>query len=57
VLNFIGRGVFIGVPGAVTDLIKSVIHQVLAGRPRHVASIDSRPRVSFHYLLESIAAK
>jgi hypothetical protein len=57
-------GVFIGVPGAVTDLIKSVIHQVLvdrpshvAGRPSSVASTDSRPRVSFHRLLESITAK
>jgi hypothetical protein len=37
VLNSIGRGVFIGVPGAVTDLIKSVIRQVLADRPSHVA--------------------
>jgi hypothetical protein len=57
-------GVFIGVPGAVTDFIKLVIHQVLAGRPSHVAdrpsslaSTDSRPRVPIHRLLESITAK
>jgi hypothetical protein len=31
------RGVFIGVQG-VTDLIKSVTRQVVAGRPSHVAS-------------------
>jgi hypothetical protein len=58
------QGLFIGVPGAVTDLIKSVIHQVMAGRPSHVAdrpssaaSTDSRTRVPFHCLLESITAK
>jgi hypothetical protein len=64
VLNSIGRGVFIGVLGAVTDLIKLVIRQVLAGRPRHVASwpssaasTNSSPRVPFHYLLDSVTAK
>jgi hypothetical protein len=41
VLNSIARGVFIGVLGVVTDLIKSVIHQVLAGRLRHVAGQPS----------------
>jgi hypothetical protein len=63
-LNSIGRGVFIGVPGAVTYLIKSVICQVLAGLPSHVAgqpssaaSTDSRPRVPFHHLLESVTIK
>jgi hypothetical protein len=57
-------GVFIRVPGAVTDLIKSVIRQVLAGRPSHVAdqpssaaSIGSRPHIPFHRLLESVTAK
>jgi hypothetical protein len=52
------RGVFLGVPGAVTNLIKSVICQVLAGRPSHMAgrasstaSTDSRPQVPFHRLL------
>jgi hypothetical protein len=54
----------IGVPGAITNLIKSVIRQVLAGRPSHVAgrpwveaSTDSRPQVLFHCLLESVTAK
>jgi hypothetical protein len=37
-LNSIGKGVFIGVHGGVTNLIKSVTRQVLAGRPSHVAS-------------------
>jgi hypothetical protein len=37
----IGRGVFIGVQGGVTDLVKSVTCQVVAGRPSHVAG---RPR-------------
>jgi hypothetical protein len=27
-----------GVHGGATDLVKSVTHQVVAGRPRHVAS-------------------
>jgi hypothetical protein len=31
------RGVFIGVQGGVTDLVKSVTHQVVAGRPSHMA--------------------
>jgi hypothetical protein len=29
-------GVFIGLQGGITDLIRSVTHQVLAGRPSHV---------------------
>jgi hypothetical protein len=29
--------VFIGVQGGVTDLVKSVTRQVVAGRPSHVA--------------------
>jgi hypothetical protein len=37
-LEFISRGVFIGVPGAVINLIKSVTRQVLAGRPSRAAS-------------------
>jgi hypothetical protein len=63
-VEFYRHGVFIGVPKAVTDLIKSVIRQVLAGRPSHVAgrpssaaSIDFKPRVPFHRLLEKITAK
>jgi hypothetical protein len=31
------RGVFIGVQGGVTDLVKSVTHQVVIGRNSHVA--------------------
>jgi hypothetical protein len=63
-VNSIGRGVFIGVPGAITDLIQSVIHQVLAGQPSHVAGrpggaaiTDSKAQVPFHRLWESITAK
>jgi hypothetical protein len=63
-IEFHWQGVFIRVPGVVTDLIKSVIHHVLVGRPSQVvdrpssaASINSRPLVPFHYLLESITAK
>jgi hypothetical protein len=62
--EFHRQGVFIGVPGAITDLIKSVIRQVLvsqpshmAGRPWGAASTDSRPRVTFHYLLKSLTTK
>jgi hypothetical protein len=64
VLNSTGRGVFIGVPGEVTDLIKSVRHQVLAGRPSHMAnrpwssgSIDYQPRIPDYRLLGSITTK
>jgi hypothetical protein len=63
-VDFHRQGVFIGVLGAITDPIKSIIHQVLAGRPSHVASrpssaasTDSRPRVPFHCLLESVTTK
>jgi hypothetical protein len=49
VLISTGRGgVFIGVQGGVTNLVKSVTHQVVVGRPSHMvggtqdpASIDS----------------
>jgi hypothetical protein len=37
VLISTGRGVFIGVQEVVTDFVKSVTHQVVAGRPSHVA--------------------
>jgi hypothetical protein len=63
-VEFHWQGVFIGVPGVVTNLIKLVIRQVLASRPSHmadrpssVASTDSRRRVPFHHLLESVTAK
>jgi hypothetical protein len=42
-VNSISRGVFIGVPGAISDLIKSVIRQVLGGRP---SDMDGRPWVT-----------
>jgi hypothetical protein len=52
VLISTGRGVFIGVQGGVTDLVKSVTHHVVASRPSQVtgrpcgsASIDF-----LHYL-------
>jgi hypothetical protein len=35
------RGVFIGVKGGVTDLVKLVTHQVMVGRPSHVAGRPS----------------
>jgi hypothetical protein len=64
-VNSICRGgVVIGVPRVITNLINSVIHQVLADRPSHiagrpwdVASTNYRPRDPFHRLLESITAK
>jgi hypothetical protein len=37
VLISTSRGVFIGVQGGVTDLVKSVTHQVVADRSSHVA--------------------
>jgi hypothetical protein len=59
-----GGGVFIGVLGAITDLIKSVTCQVLAGQPSHVVSqpwsttsTDSKPQVPFYHLLESVTTK
>jgi hypothetical protein len=63
-IEFHRQGVFIGVLGAVADLTKLVICQVLADRPSHVvvrpsivASTDSRPRVPFHRLFESVTTK
>jgi hypothetical protein len=63
-VEFYRYGVFIGVTGAVTDLIKSVMHQVFSGRPSHVASwpssaasTNSRSRVPFHHLWESVIAR
>jgi hypothetical protein len=62
--EFHQQGGILGVPGAITNLIKLVICQVLAGRHSHVAgqpwraaSIDSRPRVPFHCLLENVTTK
>jgi hypothetical protein len=52
-VNSIGRGVFIGVPRAITNSIKSVIHQVLASRPSHVVgqpwvAASMTPGIKFH---------
>jgi hypothetical protein len=59
-----GGGVFIGVQGLVTDLIKSVTRQVLAGWPSHVAgqppspaSTDFQLWISYYRLLESVPMK
>jgi hypothetical protein len=37
VLISMGRGVFIGVQGGVTDSVKSATHQMVADQPSHVA--------------------
>jgi hypothetical protein len=59
-----GGGVFIGVQGGVTDLVKSVTHQVVDGRPSHVARrpqglafTDFWLRISCYRLLESVTVK
>jgi hypothetical protein len=63
-LNFTSRGVFIGVQIGVTDLVKSVTHQVVANWPSHVASwpwslacTNLQLGISLYRLLESVAAK
>jgi hypothetical protein len=40
------RGVFIGVQGGVTDLVKSITHQVVASRPSHIADRPCGPTFS-----------
>jgi hypothetical protein len=57
-------GVFIRVQGGVTDLVKSVTHQVVAGRPSHVARRPRGPAstnfqlwIPRYHLLESITVK
>jgi hypothetical protein len=59
-----GRGVFIGVQGGVTDLVKSVTCQVVAGRPSHMAgrpcswaSTDLQLGIPLYRLLESVTVK
>jgi hypothetical protein len=54
------RGVFIGVQGGVTDLVKLVTHQVVAVRPSHVAdhpcgsaSTDFLHRLGLPLLIET----
>jgi hypothetical protein len=41
------EGVFIGVNGISTDLERSVWHQVMAGRPSHMAGRMERPPQTF----------
>jgi hypothetical protein len=64
ILNSIGRGVFIGIQGGVTDLITSVTRQVLAdwpshvaGRPPSLASTDFKLWIPCYHLLESVSMK
>jgi hypothetical protein len=63
-LNSIDTGVFIGVQEGVTNLIKLVTCQVLAGRPSHVvgrptslASTDFKLQIPYYRLLESVPVK
>jgi hypothetical protein len=63
-MNSINRRVFIGVQGGVTNLIKSVTRQVLAGRPSHMvgqppspASTDFQLQIPYYHLLESMLVK
>jgi hypothetical protein len=51
------RGVFIGVQGGVTDLVKSVTRQMVAGRPWSSASTDLQLGIPLYRLLESVIAK
>jgi hypothetical protein len=59
-----GRGVFIGVQGWVTDLVKSITCQVVAGWPSHMAdrswisaSTDLQLGIRLYRLLESVIVK
>jgi hypothetical protein len=59
-----GRGVFIGVQGKITDLVKSVTRQVVAGQPSHVASrpwssasTNFQLGIPLYHLLESVTVK
>jgi hypothetical protein len=51
VLISTGRGIFIGVQGWVTDLVKSVTHQVVASRPCGSASTDFLHRLGLPLLV------
>jgi hypothetical protein len=64
VLISTSREVFIGVQGGVTDLVKSVTRQVVAGQPSHIAgrpqgpaSIDFQLRILCYRLVESATVK
>jgi hypothetical protein len=49
------RGVFIGVQGGVTDLVKSVTcHVVAASRPRGSTSTDLQLGIPLYRLMESV---
>jgi hypothetical protein len=57
-------GVFLGVQGGVTDLVKSVTRQVMASCPSHVvsrpwssASTDLQLGIPLYGLLESVTVK
>jgi hypothetical protein len=57
-------GVFIGVHGGVTDLVKSVTRQVVAGRPSHMADrpwssafTNLQFGIPLYRLLESVTPK
>jgi hypothetical protein len=58
------RGVFIGVQGEVTNLVKLVTCQVVVGRPSHMAgrpwslaSTDLQLGIPLYHLLEGVTAK
>jgi hypothetical protein len=64
VLISTGRGVFIGVQGGVTNLVKSITRQVVAGWPSHVdgqlwslVSTDHQEGIPIYRLLESVTMK
>jgi hypothetical protein len=57
VLISIGRGVFIGVQGVVTDLVKSVTCQLVAGSPWSSASTNLQLGIPLYRLLESVTTK
>jgi hypothetical protein len=52
-----GRGVFIGVQGGVTNMVKSVTCQVVAGRPWSLASTNLQLGIPLYHLLESVTMK
>jgi hypothetical protein len=52
-----GRGVFIGVQGGVTDLVKLVTCQVVAGRSWNLAPTDLQLGIPLYRLLESVTAE
>jgi hypothetical protein len=64
VLISTGRGIFIRVQGGVTDLVKSVTHQVVADRPSHMTgqpqgptSIEFRLYIPCYSLLDGVTVK